>query len=210
MTRAGSEAVADGDARGEWPFGDALPVGRSGAERDAPCVTITKRSDLAVFSLIARKGQSAALSKRLVEHHGLALPDGPRRVGGAELSAIGIGPERWLLVSEIADSDVLYRRMAADIEGLAAMADLSDALPILRLSGPQARAVLAKGLPIDLHPRCFGLGDAASSAAALIPLHLWQLDDTPTYELAVPRSMARSFAAWLAESAAEFGLLVES
>jgi sarcosine oxidase subunit gamma len=44
--------------------------------------------------------------------------------------------------------------------------------------------------------------------AALIPLHLWQLDDAPTYEVALPRSLARSFAEWLAESAAEFGMVV--
>jgi len=37
-------------------------------------------------------------------------------------------------------------------------------------------------------------------------VHLWQIDDSPTYDIAVPRSLAASFWHWLAESAAEFGL----
>ncbi|HLY57641.1 MAG TPA: sarcosine oxidase subunit gamma family protein [Stellaceae bacterium] len=191
------------------PFDDALPAGCSGADRDAPGLTVTKRPDVAVLSLIVGKGHAAALARRLVETQGLALPDGPRYAVGTSLSAIGTGPGRWLLVGEADAPDALRQRLTAETEGLAAVADLSDALPMLRLSGSSARAVLAKGLPIDLHPRCFGPGDVASSVVALIPVHLWQLDEVPTYDVAVPRSMAGSFAVWLAESAAEFGLLVE-
>jgi sarcosine oxidase subunit gamma len=171
-----------------------------------PGLTVTKRPGLAVLSLIASKGQAAALSQRILESHGILLPTGPRAVGGTNLSAIGIGPGRWLIVGEA--SEALCRSIAADLDGIAAVADLSDALPVLRLSGPKAREVLAKGLPIDLHPRSFGPGSTASSVAALIPIHLWQIDDAPTYDVAVPRSLAGSFAEWLVESAAEFGMAV--
>jgi sarcosine oxidase subunit gamma len=37
-------------------------------------------------------------------------------------------------------------------------------------------------------------------------MQLWQLDDAPTYELAVARSLALSLWHWLEASAAEFGL----
>ena len=46
------------------------------------------------------------------------------------------------------------------------------------------------------------------TAIAHIGVQLWQLDDAPTYELAVPRSMAKSFWTWFSASAAEFGLAV--
>jgi sarcosine oxidase subunit gamma len=36
-------------------------------------------------------------------------------------------------------------------------------------------------------------------------VQLWQVDAVPTYELAVPRSLAAAFWHWLVESAAEFG-----
>jgi heterotetrameric sarcosine oxidase gamma subunit len=79
---------------------------------------------------------------------------------------------------------------------------------VLRIGGPRARAALAKGCPLDLHPRAFGPGDTAVTAIAHVGVQLWQLDDAPTYELAVPRSMAKSFWTWLSASAAEFGLAV--
>jgi sarcosine oxidase subunit gamma len=201
--------VADPPSAIESPFDAGLIAGRSGAGDGEPGVAVTKRPGLAVLSLVARKNSDAALAAHCADRHAIALPAGPRYVPGNSLAAVGIGPGRWLLVGETADPDALCRQVAADTKDLAAVADLSDALPVLRLSGRAARAVLAKGLPIDLHPRSFGPGDAASSIAALIPLHLWQLDDGPTYEIAVPRSMAASFAKWLTDSAAEFGLLVE-
>ena len=186
-----------------------LQPGRSGVQDGPPGVTVRMRPDLAILSLAAGKGRKAALAARLLERHGLTLSNGSRFVVGTALSAVGIGPERWLLLRETKDSDFLRRQVSTDLEGLGAVADLSDAFQVLRLLGPSARAVLAKGLPIDLHPSVFGPGDAASSLAVLIPLHLWQLDEAPTYEIAVPRSMASSFATWLKDSAAEFGLLVK-
>jgi sarcosine oxidase subunit gamma len=36
------------------------------------------------------------------------------------------------------------------------------------------------------------------------------VDETPTYEIAVPRSLAKSLWAWLSASAAEFGYEVTS
>ncbi len=47
---------------------------------------------------------------------------------------------------------------------------------------------------------------AAVTAVAHIGVHLWQTDDGPTYELAVPRGFALSFWHWLEASSAEYGL----
>jgi sarcosine oxidase subunit gamma len=77
---------------------------------------------------------------------------------------------------------------------------------LLQAAGPRVRDALAKGLAIDLHPRVFTTGHAAVTAVAHIGVHIWQVDDSPTYEIAVPRSLAISFWRWLAASAAEYGL----
>ena len=193
----------------EQPFDPALPAGRSGAPAEPPGITVTRLSELAILSLVARKGQRQKLADRLADRLGLGLPIGPRYVAGRDLAAIGIGPDRWLLIAEASDSYPLFQKLANETAGLAAVADLSDAFAAMRLAGPAARAVMAKGLPLDLHPTAFAPGDAATSAAALIPLHLWQRDEAPTYEILVPRSLAASFAVWMTESAAEFGMLVE-
>ena len=77
---------------------------------------------------------------------------------------------------------------------------------LLRVTGPHVRDALTKGVPIDLHPRAFKPGDAAATLVAHIPVHLWQIDERPTYEFAVARSMAQSFWHWLAASSAQYGL----
>ena len=87
----------------------------------------------------------------------------------------------------------------------AMIADQSDGRCVLRLRGMKAREVLAKGIGIDLHARAFKPGDVALTLAAHVGVQLWQLDDAPTYEIAVARSLAGSLWAWLSASAAEFG-----
>ncbi|HEY8276342.1 MAG TPA: sarcosine oxidase subunit gamma family protein, partial [Methyloceanibacter sp.] len=91
----------------------------------------------------------------------------------------------------------------------AAITEQSDSKVVIRLSGSCAREVLAKGCSLDLHPRVFKPGDAATTPIALIDCQLWQIDDTPSYDLAVPSSFAGSFWSWLTASAAEAGYSVE-
>ena len=99
----------------------------------------------------------------------------------------------------------LEARLAAVFAGLASVTEQSDGRTVLRISGPKARDTLAKGLPIDLHPRVFRSGDTGLTVAALIGVQIWQIDETPTYEIAVFRGFARSFWHFLTEAAAEYG-----
>jgi heterotetrameric sarcosine oxidase gamma subunit len=93
---------------------------------------------------------------------------------------------------------------------LASVSDQSDGRVVVRVSGPHARDMLAKGVMVDLHPRAFRPGDVAVTSVAYIGAHLWQLDDTQTYELAVYRSFGVSFWRWLLEAGAEFGVTATS
>jgi sarcosine oxidase subunit gamma len=70
------------------------------------------------------------------------------------------------------------------------------------------RDALAKGCPIDLHPRAFAAGNAAITVIAHIGIHLWRLPFDDGLYVALFRSMAGSFWSWLHASAAEFGLEV--
>ncbi|HEY9348096.1 MAG TPA: sarcosine oxidase subunit gamma family protein [Inquilinus sp.] len=102
------------------------------------------------------------------------------------------------------------RELADAISTFAAVSDQSDGLAVLRVSGPQARDALIKGVGLDLHPRAFGPGDAAVTVIAHVGAQLWQLDNRPSYEVAVYRSFAGSLWRWLEASAAEFGCAVEA
>jgi len=190
------------------PFFRALPPGRHGKAEGPAGLFAQPRDGLAIIALSARRGQAAVMADTLRNSWGIDLPDGPRRAEAGEVAAVGIGPGRWLLLQETADPAGLTAKLATELAALASVVDLSDARCVLRLRGPKLRAVLAKGLPIDIHPERFGPNDAASSMIALIDVQLWQLDDRPCFELAVPRSYAGSFADWLVASAGEYGLEV--
>jgi len=172
-------------------------------------VRLTRRDPVEIVSLSARRGAEAALSAKVDDRLGAPLPAGPHRSAAEGLCILGVGPRRWLIVRDGADPD-FEPDLARDLAGLGAVCLQSDAYVVFRVSGPRARAALTKGAPIDLHPRAFGVADAAVTVAAHIGVILWQVDDQPTFDLAVFRSYERHLWAWLCDSAAEFGLQDDS
>jgi sarcosine oxidase subunit gamma len=51
----------------------------------------------------------------------------------------------------------------------------------------------------------FGPGRAAATEIAHMGCQLWQVDDKPTFDLMVNRSLSKSLWSWLAASAAAYG-----
>ncbi|MDR6288326.1 MULTISPECIES: sarcosine oxidase subunit gamma [Inquilinus] len=190
-------------------FAGILVPGRHGrAEGNKAGVTVRPRDGLALARLIARKGRAADLATAIRSQYGLDLPTTPKRVEQGGLAFVWSGPGQWLAVAE--DGRDLVRDLAAAVGAFAAVSDQSDGLAVLRVSGPHARDALVKGVGLDLHPRGFGPDDAAVTVIAHVGAQLWQLDDAPTYEIAVLRGFAGSVWRWLDASAAEFGCEVEA
>ena len=183
--------------------GLALPghYGRAGASG----LVIEERTDLAFASVTAKRGKRFALVNAVNTAFGIALPDGPRRATRGLVTFAGTGPDQWIASAEGTDAPGLAARVRARIGPFAAVSDQSDSRLVLRLSGPRVRDVLAKGVPVDLHPTVFKPGDVATTIVAYIGVQIDMLDDAPTYQLTAPRSMAGSFWSWLTASAAEFG-----
>ncbi|HXJ02624.1 MAG TPA: sarcosine oxidase subunit gamma family protein [Micropepsaceae bacterium] len=170
-------------------------------------VTVVLRHDLRIASVIARRGCEAELAVRVERTFEVAPPPGPHRIRKGNLTILGIGPGRWMFLQEKGApefADVLAR----DLKGLASISDHSDGYAVFEVGGPLARQALAKGVAIDLHPKSFGVADAAVTSIAHIGAMLWQTDDAPRYAIAVFRSSAGSFWHGLRDSAAEFGLTV--
>jgi heterotetrameric sarcosine oxidase gamma subunit len=182
--------------------GIAVP-GRYGKQDGEPGVLISERVELGLATLAARKRAPVRVAAK--ESYGVDLPDGSTLVHGPKVSFLGCGPGQWLAVSESLANEALASDLAQRLRGLASVADQSGGRTVLRVSGPRARDVLAKGLPIDLDPRAFPLGSAATSIISLMGVQLWQTDDTRSYDIAVFRSVSASFWRWLTASAAEFG-----
>jgi methylglutamate dehydrogenase subunit D len=184
--------------------GIAVP-GRYGRGEGEPSLVITELTGLGLATVACRKGQASALSAAVRKAYGVDLPASSRVAQGAAVRFIGYGPGQWLAVSEALANEALASELAAKLQGLASVSDQSGGRTVLRVSGNRARDVLAKGLPLDLDPRAFPLGSAATSAISHIGVQLWQADDMRSYDLAVFRSLSESFWRWLTASAAEFG-----
>lgn len=185
-----------------------LVPGRHGRSAGEPGVIVREIVGAGLAAVTARKGLGDALLVAARATFAVELPVAPRWAQGHGMAFIWSGPGQWLVWQHPAPADGMEVTLAAPFAGLAAIVEQSDARAILRVSGPRVRDALAKGLPIDLHPRAFQPGHTAITAAAHVSVQIWQLDDQPTYDLAVPRSFAANFWHWLESSAAEYGLLV--
>ncbi len=158
---------------------------------------------LAAVSVTAWPGRAPALSDALHAAFGLRLPEAGRWTEAGGLVAVWLGPRHFLVQRE--GSDLLFERVATAIGELAAVIDLTDARATLRVTGPAARDILAGLLPIDLHPRGFAPGRAATTLAAHMTVQVRQIDTAPSYELSVSRSFAKSL--WRALELAGAGRL---
>ncbi len=222
--------MADPSVLRRSAFRDLAVVGRLGIAEGSPGLTVREVTGLVLTSVVARQGQADILAGRVAEATGIALPTKPARVEGAAgtagegLAFVFAGPAQWLGVAEPGAVERLAAAAGLDpvkaggaavetalrtlTAGSASIADQGDGRGVLRLSGPRARDVLAKGTAIDLHPRSFAPGDAAQTWCAHVDVTLWQRDAEPTYEIVVPRGFAGTFWHWLEESAAEYGIAV--
>jgi len=189
--------------------GIAVPS-RYGRLDGAPGVALSERVDLGLATVAARKGKAAALAAAVRTAYGTGLPSDSTVATGPTVAFIGMAPGQWFAVSERLANGALADDLTAKLAGLASITDQSDGRAVVRIAGPRAREVLAKGLPIDLHPGVFRTGSAATSTISHMGVQIWQADDAPTYDIAVFRGFAGSFLRWITSSAAEFGYTVES
>jgi methylglutamate dehydrogenase subunit D len=185
-----------------------LAPGYYGVEADVPGVVISEHTGSALASVMGRRGKTADLCTRAKERFGVDLPMTPRRVTDGRVHFIWAGPERWLAEAPNETPGTFERNLREALSGLASVTSQSDGRSIIRISGPKAREVLAKGVPLDLDPLVFGPGDTAMTVVAHINVHFWQTDAVPTYDFAVFRSFSANFCEWLLEASAEFGALV--
>jgi len=165
-------------------------------------LTVTERAGLALALITARRGTRDACIDRLRTSYDLAAPTTTKIVRGRTLSLSWAGPESWLAIAS--DWPDLEPDLKAVLGNAASVVDLSDARIILRIAGPKASALLAKGVSIDLHPGVLKPGDTAMTLLAHVAIQLWLVDDSPTFDVAVPRATVRDVIHWLTASAAEF------
>ena len=197
--------MSDLNLRARAPLVGLAQPGRFGAATLNPGLVIEERTDLALATLIARRNEMQNLRRAITAAFGVTLPEGSHVATKDGVSFAGIGVGKWLAAAEGPAAVGYVSRLREHLAALASIADQSDGRVVLRLSGERVREVLAKGIPLDLHPRKFKTGDIASTMISQMGVQIEQLDDQPTFQLMAFRSFAGSLLSWLTKSAVQFG-----
>jgi methylglutamate dehydrogenase subunit D len=188
-------------------LGELLAERRRGAGAEPPGVHLSERPARVLWQVAAwRAGDVGSLGTIVAEHLHLTLPKAPAAAASQRgVVAFHIAPRRWWLVAPAAGRE-LNAALADALTGRAALTDLSHARTLLRLAGPASRSTLAKLCRIDVHPWAFPSGHALQTPLGQIAALIHALDDGPSFDLYLPRSLARSATISLIDAATEFGL----
>jgi sarcosine oxidase, subunit gamma len=134
---------------------------------------------------------------------GCRPPTKPNMVArGNGYDVLWLGPDEFLVRSQQQQVSTLEAKLRAALAGqFASAVDVGSGYTVLEVSGERVRDVIARGCPLDLHPRMFAPGQCAQShyfkaSIVLVPV----ADDT--YELVIRRSFADYFCRIMLDAAA--------
>lgn len=145
----------------------------------------------------------AAFMQAIKAAIGLDLPVEPNTVvTGTDVSALWLGPDEWLLITEPesqAKLESAINKQLGDV--FAGVTDVSSYYTTIVVAGYNAAELLARGTPIDLHPRVFGTDHCVQTLLAKTAATIVKVDDTPVFEVIVRISFADYLWRWLQDAA---------
>ncbi len=169
------------------PLRNVAKPRRFGAIAGAHGLTLTIVHPVMLVAVIARKGKSKPVA--------------------AALKTLQSGTVMWAGPDQYFVEGVRHTELKKQLGTDASVIDQSHGRVIIRVSGPKARAVLAKGTPVDLHTDHFPVGKSAMTQMAHVGVHLTRTG-ADEFTLSVFRGFSESFWEWLTDSALEFGFHV--
>ena len=177
-------------------------VALSTASRGA--LSIRELPYLALVNFRADPNDTDAM-QRLASGLEFALPVVPNTVTSrGDRRALWLGPDEWLIVGPEDQEKAIAQTLRDGLEGaFSSIVDLSANRTILEIGGPNARDLLAHGVPIDLDVRSFGPGRCAQTLLAKAQVIIERLSDDPTFHVYARSSFASYVADWLLDAAAE-------
>ena len=191
-------------------------TGRAASEREAAReagVTMGERPFRGIVNLRGDAGEEDFLAA-VEQVLGVGLPlEANTTARGDAVSVLWLGPDEWWVITPD-DGPGTAAGLREALEGQrAAVTDVSESRTCIRVGGPRARDLLAKGCPLDLHPRAFPAGTCAQGhlAKTMITLDMPAGDADeggPVFDLYVLNSFAEYLWLWLEDAAREYGLVV--
>lgn len=150
--------------------------------------------------------RDAALMQAMESVLGCRPPEKANTIAhGNDYEMLWLGPDEWLVRSATAHdatrSAPLQAKLGAAFAGVfAAVVDIGSGYTVLEISGTRTREVLARGCPLDLHPKLFGEGQCAQShyfkaSMTLVPT------GANSFDIVVRRSFADYFVKMMLDAA---------
>ncbi len=189
------------------------PLGAVGALRSAevlfPAVTTTLSVDGLTCEMSERSFQSLLnirgdadqpeFAETIYRSLELAVPRLPNTCSIKEhKQLIWLGPDEWLYKTRPDRADFMGAGLRQALNAMHhAVVDVSSGYTTLVLKGPAAHLILARGCPLDLHPKVFTAHKVAQSHVGKAAVTLVVLEAGTHIEVTVRRSFAPYLRDWL-------------
>jgi sarcosine oxidase, subunit gamma len=143
-------------------------------------------------------------AQAVLDASGLHLPRKPNSASiDPQRQLLWLGPDEWLLKLRDRQGPSVMTALQTALQGQhSAVVDVGHGNTTLLLQGPASADLLARGCPLDLHPRVFGTGALGQTHIAKASATVLCLYAGIQYEITVRRSFADYLARWLCEAGA--------
>ena len=168
--------------------------GRFGAASAFPGVVLSIEHPTSLVQVIARRNYDTPVAQSLQA----------MKVG----RVMSAGPSAYYIYNRDQAEGSLFKSIKATVGDAASVIDQSHGRVVIVITGPKARAVLAKGMPVDLHDSAFAIGHSAQTQMAHVGVHITRTDEN-VFMLSVFRGFSESLWQWLCLSSAEYGYEVK-
>ena len=172
-----------------------------------PGITLCERPNLSIVQ-VAAYADTAEKTRAVIQGLVGALPPSEpnRSIMVGSIQICWVGPHKWWIIET--DRRDRAESIARELGDGAAVTAQGHGRSCMRLSGPSARDLLAKGCTLDFHPGKFSAGHCAQTNLGHVNALIVCVDDAPIFDLFVMRSFAVSFWEWMTDAAQEFGYSV--
>ncbi|WP_108126369.1 sarcosine oxidase subunit gamma [Saccharospirillum mangrovi] len=164
-----------------------------------------RENALAAQLVIRGKANDPSFAQGVQTATGLALPGTLHSNANDDWRLRWLTPDEWLLTGPADAAFSMEAKLREQLSGHYAVINVSGGQTLLQLSGANAKTVLMKSCPYDVHDRNFPVGKVVSTVFAKSQATLCRLGDD-TWELVIRRSFADYIWRWLLDAGAEFGL----
>ncbi|CAB3806459.1 sarcosine oxidase subunit gamma [Paraburkholderia caffeinilytica] len=209
-TRGAVSAVnrAVGEQTGVWQESPLVGADALLKKHQATASAAFRLSERPFLELVNVRGDTrdAAFVSAVESVIGCRPPEKANTIArGNGYDMLWLGPDEWLVRSATAHDATrtapLQAKLGAAFAGVFASAvDIGSGYTVLDISGTRTREVLARGCPLDLHPKLFGEGQCAQShyfkaSMTLLPT------GADSFDIVVRRSFADYFVKMMLDAA---------